>query len=234
MARELSPEGFDRSDRAGTSLASNIAPPGVIAPVKPAVSVLIVRDSGSDLEVFVQHRQKTMDFAAGVVVFPGGRVDDIDRESAAKLALPDSVLTMHDSAWSKSDTAGEPGFSRVLIATAQREVTEETGTAPAPDTLKPWANWITPPGRTRRFDTYFYAADGSDLAVRHQTTEATNSEWLGVEDILDAEAAEKLKLMRPTLVLLNELARFGSVDAVLSAERGAIDPVRPFAPGKHG
>lgn len=47
------------------------------APVtpRPAVSVIPVRDGPEGLEVFVQHRQSTMDFAAGAVVFPGGRCD---------------------------------------------------------------------------------------------------------------------------------------------------------------
>lgn len=43
-----------------------------------AVSVVMLRDSPRGIEVFVQHRASTMDFAAGVIAFPGGRVDDVD------------------------------------------------------------------------------------------------------------------------------------------------------------
>lgn len=234
MVRDLHDEGHDRSDRVGTSLASNIAPPGVEMPVKPAVSVIVGRDTADGLEVFVQHRVTTMDFAAGVLVYPGGRVDPQDHEMGAALELPSDVLDSHVRAWSKTELGGDPEFAKALIATAQREVGEEAGATIAATALKPWANWITPPGRTRRFDTYFYVARGEEIGdLRHQTTEATNSEWMNVEHILAEEAAERLKLMRPTLVLLNEVHRFGSVEALMSAERD-IEPVRPFAPGKHG
>ena len=234
MVRDLHDEGHDRSDRVGTSLASNIAPPGVEMPVKPAVSVIVGRDTADGLEVFVQHRVTTMDFAAGVLVYPGGRVDPQDHEMGAALELPSDVLDSHVRAWSKTELGGEPEFAKALIATAQREVGEEAGATIAATALKPWANWITPPGRTRRFDTYFYVARGEEIGdLRHQTTEATNSEWMNVEHILAEEAAERLKLMRPTLVLLNEVHRFGSIEALMSAERD-IEPVRPFAPGKHG
>lgn len=234
MVRDLHDEGHDRSDRVGTSLASNIAPPGVEMPVKPAVSVIVGRDTADGLEVFVQHRVTTMDFAAGVLVYPGGRVDPQDHEMGAALELPSDILDSHVRAWSKTELGGEPEFAKALIATAQREVGEEAGATIAATALKPWANWITPPGRTRRFDTYFYVARGEEIGdLRHQTTEATNSEWMNVEHILAEEAAERLKLMRPTLVLLNEVHRFGSIEALMSAERD-IEPVRPFAPGKHG
>ena len=234
MVRDLHDEGHDRSDRVGTSLASNIAPPGVEMPVKPAVSVIVGRDTADGLEVFVQHRVTTMDFAAGVLVYPGGRVDPQDHEMGAALELPSDILDSHVRAWSKTELGGDPEFAKALIATAQREVGEEAGATIAATALKPWANWITPPGRTRRFDTYFYVARGEEIGdLRHQTTEATNSEWMNVEHILAEEAAERLKLMRPTLVLLNEVHRFGSIEALMSAERD-IEPVRPFAPGKHG
>ncbi len=62
-------------------------------PIRPAVSVIMVRDGDSGLEAFVQHRVTTMDFAAGVVVFPGGRVDPVDRQGlrASRSTIPTST-----------------------------------------------------------------------------------------------------------------------------------------------
>ena len=41
----------------------------------PASTVLIIRDGESGLEVFMVVRHHEIDFAAGALVFPGGKVD---------------------------------------------------------------------------------------------------------------------------------------------------------------
>lgn len=232
MIRDISPEGSDRSDLADSSDRGPDVTDPTAVPVKPAVSVLMIRDGDAGLEVFVQHRVTTMDFAAGVVVFPGGRVDPIDEQTATSIEVPDPQA--HRSAWKDSAIAEAADGWRVLLATAVREIEEETGAVLDPAGLKPWANWVTPIGRPKRFDTYFYTVSAGDLeSARHQTTEAHSSEWLPVSEILTAEAEERLKLMRPTLVLLRELAAFGTVAEVVELDR-IIDPVRPDFPGLHG
>ncbi|WP_349829054.1 NUDIX hydrolase [Brevibacterium litoralis] len=236
--REVKDDGTDPSDRLGSDVARNIVPEGQEVPVRPAVSVIVLRDGADSasgrLEVFVQHRVSTMDFAAGVVVYPGGRVDPQDHEAGAALGLTTEVAAAHAKAWELSSVAENPGFESVILACAQREVQEETGAVLAPEKLKPWANWITPPGRTKRFDTFFFVARGAEIGdMKHQTTEAHTSEWLSTEYVLAEEEAGNLKLMRPTLVLMNEIHALGSVDAIMAAER-TIEPVRPKVPGKVG
>ncbi|WP_092105740.1 MULTISPECIES: NUDIX hydrolase [Brevibacterium] len=232
MIRDISPEGSDRSDLADSSSRGPDVPEPSAVPIRPAVSVLMIRDGSSGLEVFVQHRVSTMDFAAGVVVFPGGRVDPIDEQTASSIDVPDPQT--HQAAWKDSTIAEAADGWRVLLATAMREVEEETGAVLDPAGLKPWANWVTPAGRPKRFDTYFYVLSGGDLeSAHHQTTEAHTSEWMSVGEILTAETEERLKLMRPTLVLLRELAAFKTVAEVVGFDR-TIDPVRPEFPGKHG
>ncbi|MDN6529256.1 MAG: NUDIX hydrolase [Brevibacterium sp.] len=231
MIRNISPEGSDRSDLADSSSRPDVADPSAV-PIRPAVSVLMLRDGDTGLEVFGQHRVSTMDFAAGVVVFPGGRVDPIDEQTAASIAVPDPQT--HQGAWKDSTIAEVAEGWRILLATAVREVEEETGAVLDTAGLKPWANWVTPAGRPRRFDTYFYVVSAGDLeSARHQTTEAHSSEWMSVGEILTAETEERLKLMRPTLVLLRELAAFKTVAEVVGFDR-TIDPVRPEFPGRHG
>ena len=228
VIRDISPEGSDRSDLADpSSRGANVADPRSV-PVRSAVSVLMLRDGGSGLEVFIQHRVSTMDFAAGVVVFPGGRVDPIDEQTAKSIEVADPQA--HQEAWKLASIAEVADGWRMLLAAAVREVQEETGAVLDPGGLKPWANWVTPAGLPKRFDTYFYIISASDLdSAHHQTTEAHTSEWLPVWEILTAETEERLKLMRPTLVLLRELAAFTTVSEVAGLER-AIDPVRPEFP----
>lgn len=48
-------------------------------PVKPAATVLLVRDAdGGGIEVFMLRRAFGAAFASGMFVFPGGKVDDVD------------------------------------------------------------------------------------------------------------------------------------------------------------
>lgn len=52
-----------------------------VVPARPAATVVIVRDAEAAIagvEVFVLRRTANAAFAAGMYVFPGGRVDDID------------------------------------------------------------------------------------------------------------------------------------------------------------
>jgi hypothetical protein len=47
-------------------------------PVKPAATVLLVRDGDEGLEVFMLRRTFSAAFASGMFVFPGGKVDEVD------------------------------------------------------------------------------------------------------------------------------------------------------------
>lgn len=204
------------------------ASPGGSAGPEAADDAAISEGAVSDLEVFVQHRVSTMDFAAGMVVFPGGRVDHAD---STGWNFTDDVVEQHAAAWHRSSIAVEPASARHnagrVLAAAQREVFEEAGLKLDAATLRPWANWVTPEDQPKRFDTYFYVACPSVGAEpQHQTTEASSSLWMPVRGILDAEAAGTLKLMPPTLVLLDELLALGTVEAVLAEERDIV-PVRP-------
>ncbi|GAA5192039.1 NUDIX domain-containing protein [Arthrobacter gyeryongensis] len=214
-----------------------------VAEPRLAASVILVReapvhtvesdpevpaDTGRGLEVFVQHRVTTMDFAAGMVVFPGGRVDQAD---SSGWDFEDDVVEQHAAAWHRSSIAVEPASARFnagrVLAAAQREVFEEAGLKLDAATLRPWANWVTPADQPKRFDTYFYlACPLSGAEPRHQTTEASSSLWMPVRGILDAEAAGTLKLMPPTLALLDELVALGTVEAILAEDRDIV-PVRP-------
>lgn len=190
-----------------------------------AVSVILLRQSEKQLEVFIQHRVSTMDFAAGMVVFPGGRVDEVDSSGHS---FSEETLTRNVQAWSQSSVASDPPSAHHdagrLLAAAIRETTEECGLVLDPSTLIPWANWITPLGLPKRFDTYFFLAPRLTGAARHQTTEAWKSAWMSAEAIISAEAAGTLKLMLPTLTLLDELLELKTVSDAFHQKRH-IKPV---------
>lgn len=57
-------------------------------PARPAATVMLVRDTDDGIAVFLMRRHSKMHFAAGVMVFPGGGVDDRDRNADIAWAGP--------------------------------------------------------------------------------------------------------------------------------------------------
>ncbi|MBN1572152.1 MAG: NUDIX domain-containing protein [Deltaproteobacteria bacterium] len=51
---------------------------------RPAATVVLVRSLNGEREVFLTKRPDTMDFLGGFYVFPGGRVDGVDRSREAR------------------------------------------------------------------------------------------------------------------------------------------------------
>lgn len=193
---------------------------GVPAP-RLAVSVVLMRDSVHGVEVFVQCRALTMDFAAGVVAFPGGRVDAVDSSPSA---LSRKLLDSQARAWSRTSVGTDATFARrttaCLLSAAVREVAEECDVVLQPTTLVPWANWITPRGFPKRFDTFFFVtAVGPKVEPRHVTTEASTSDWIPVRKLLMDEAARRLKMLPPTLAILDEISEADTTEKVLMVKR---------------
>src|SRR5699024_9094794 len=98
---------------------------------KQAASVIMLRQAGNRLEVYVQHRATTIDFAAGAVVSSGRRTDAGD--ALYKFGEPTRpVLLDHVKGWQKTslgDTNQDKALniSSMMLRTGLREVAEETG-----------------------------------------------------------------------------------------------------------
>lgn len=210
--------------------------PGVTRPVvpRPAVSVIPLRDGPRGLEVFVQHRQSTMDFAPGAMVFPGGRCDAADEAKGADLTLSEGVIREHVEAWAGAEIVpGDPATAaRTLAATGVRELAEETGLLVDPEALLPWDRWVTPELLPKRFDVAFFVlpVPVDDVAQpAHTTSEATHSQWEPVATVLAEAAAGALSLLTPTRVILEELDALRDVATVVS-RRPMITGVRDDRP----
>ena len=80
------------------------------------------------------------------------------------------------------------------------------------DLLRPWANWITPPGRTRRYDTFFFvAALPAGQQAEMLTTEADLGQWRSPQALFAERDAGTTALMPPTMAMLTDLAGYDSV-----------------------
>ena len=66
------------------------------ATARPAATILLLRDGPEGIEVFMVVRHHAIDFAAGALVFPGGRLEEADQDLAASIAdcpNPDGLET---------------------------------------------------------------------------------------------------------------------------------------------
>lgn len=198
--------------------------------LRQAASVIMLREAANTLEVYVQHRATTMDFAAGAVVFPGGRTDPEDAEFDFGEAVR-PILANHAKGWQKTSLGSTNSQeavtnSSMMLRTGLREVEEETGLGLEPQILRPWANLITPVGHPKRFDTFFYiATPDDDVVPENITTEATSAEWLTIESILRDAEAKRIALMRPTQFLLAGILEYGSIEGLLRHDP-VVEPIR--------
>jgi 8-oxo-dGTP pyrophosphatase MutT (NUDIX family) len=97
------------------------------------------------------------------------------------------------------------------------------------DLLRPWANWLTPEGEPRRYDTRFLLAalpDGQRADA--VTSEAVDASWQSPAAALADWRAGKHRLLPPTWYTLAELAEHPGVSALLdAAERRTIEKIMP-------
>ncbi|OCB22604.1 NUDIX hydrolase [Mycobacterium malmoense] len=91
---------------------------------RPAATVMLVRDDPGGIAVFLMRRHAKMEFAAGTMVFPGGGVDDRDRN--ADLGGIGAWAGPPPQWWAERFGI-EPGLAEALVCAAARETFEESG-----------------------------------------------------------------------------------------------------------
>jgi 8-oxo-dGTP pyrophosphatase MutT (NUDIX family) len=102
-----------------------------VVPLQDAATVVLLRDGPEGLEVYMQRRTRTLVFAAGVYVFPGGRVEEQDVDPA--VPFTESPPQPVPFAVGGDIVRGIPGPSdpeqvyRGLVVAAVRETLEEAG-----------------------------------------------------------------------------------------------------------
>lgn len=87
---------------------------------RPAATVMLLRDTADGVAVFLLQRHSRMDFAPGTTVFPGGGVDDRDRDF-------DIAWTGPEPAWWAQRLAVDEDLALALVCAAVRETFEECG-----------------------------------------------------------------------------------------------------------
>lgn len=144
---------------------------------------MLLREGRSGIEVLMGRRHGRAKFLPDIYVFPGGRVEPVDRQPTG---FPERIEPALSAALQRG--AGRRDPARLLRA-AVRETYEETGLmlaaqgkSPAGETAGVWRDFaahglrprfealryvcraITPRGSHRRYNTRFFLADGSQAA----------------------------------------------------------------------
>jgi 8-oxo-dGTP pyrophosphatase MutT (NUDIX family) len=89
-------------------------------PARPAATVMLVRDAPAGIEVFLMRRHRAMEFVGGVIVFPGGGVDDRDRSADIDWYGP-------PPSWWAQRLGTHEELALALVCAAARETFEESG-----------------------------------------------------------------------------------------------------------
>ena len=118
----MSPESLGRLPREFADHARAISSgSATAAEARNAATVVLLRDGDNGVEAYLLRRQKTMAFAAGMYVFPGGSVDPRDE------SLPDSSwVGPRPEEWASILTADD-ALAKALVCAAVRETFEESG-----------------------------------------------------------------------------------------------------------
>lgn len=190
------------------------------AVARPASTVVVLREGASGFEVLLVRRSDHVAFMAGACVFPGGRVDEVDR-----VTVPAGVAET-TSRFADLSMTDEWAF-RVAAA---RELQEEVGLDVNVDTLIPIAHWVTPEIEIRRYDTRFFVTTLPEGQVaRHDDSETTELLWLAPTAALDACRRGDVRLPPPTWTTLRRLEKQASIAGVLDWARTI--PIARVQPG---
>jgi len=225
-----------------------------LPPPIPAATLVLMRPAanGGPPELLMMERPGHMAFAAGALVFPGGRIEDEDRAAAA--------------AWADGS---EEAAARIA---AIRETLEETGIAaevpiepngptafqlrsflqggaslfdtftcagvdPDLDALIPFARWCPNFRETRRFDALFFLAEAPADAPEPtpQPGEAVRAFWASAAATLAELDAGRAHAIFPTRRNLERLALFASfAEAREDALRHPVRTITPWIEEREG
>ena len=215
----------------------------------PAATLVVVRDRrDGPPELLMVERSEGMSFAAGALVFPGGRIDDADRELGAEIGSDGAVVaaireTIEETAIPvglRSPPRPEHclEIQRALVAGEDLpHVMDQAGLDLDPSALTPFARWVPRFHAVRRFDTMFYvaAAPIGDWQPKVIEGECAAAYWLTAQKVLDREARGEARLIFPTRRNLERLAQHSTFAEIRSdALAHPIEPVTPWIEERDG
>jgi 8-oxo-dGTP pyrophosphatase MutT (NUDIX family) len=177
--------------------------------IRQAATVVLLREHQGGIETLMLQRNVAVQFAGGLWVFPGGRID-------------------------LDDFAGDPAdIMAAARRAAIRETLEETGLDIEGHELHYFAHWTTPIGEVKRYATWFFATliDTTD-AVQVDGHEIDGYQWLAPAAALAAHRNQQLDMLPPTVIALLELSTCHSIADVwdMYRDRQVVEITPKFFP----
>jgi 8-oxo-dGTP pyrophosphatase MutT (NUDIX family) len=220
-------------------------------PIPAATLVLMRPRQGGAPELLMMERTGDMAFAAGALVFPGGRIDPQDYKLAASTGAGE-----HDAAKIAAvrETIEETGLVPAVSPPVSTEAAHAirrgaeagealpallaaNGTALDLAALTPFARWCPNFRETRRFDTLFFLAEAPVDALEPEAApgEGVRAFWATASEILADVDAGRAHIIFPTRRNLERLALFASIDeARADAARHPVRTITPWVEERGG
>ncbi|HOE40095.1 MAG TPA: MBL fold metallo-hydrolase [Rhodoferax sp.] len=224
-------------------------PPRPPATLRPAATVLLLRDGMDGFEVLMTRRSAAASFLPGAFVFPGGAIDAADanchaiarrRPSQSDLHLTQAIAAIRESfeelgvllAHRADGSAVDQGDIARLDRSASfaGQCAEQRLTLAAHEVFV-LAHWMGDRDLARRFDVPFLVA----RMPAGQTPVADGSEqfepvWVRPADALARHKAGDFFIIFPTIRTLERLQHFADVAAVLQACAVTEEPLWTCCP----
>lgn len=219
----------------------------------PAATLVTWRDppagSAGEPLILVVERSASMAFAAGALVFPGGRIDAEDHEFATALGRPGDAAritaireTIEESAVAAGvagptfsgnvDPALGPILQQALIDRVPFAALLAANSLSLDlDALVPFARWMPAFTHARKFDTMFFLAPAppGNWTPRPQPGECVDAEWAGPVELIARIERGAASAIFPTKRNLERLAQHARYDDALADARAhRIDTITPW------
>ncbi|WP_260582499.1 NUDIX domain-containing protein [Sphingopyxis sp. PET50] len=230
---------------------TEILPDGAI----PAATLVIMRpaDNGGPDEILMVKRAATMAFAAGAMVFPGGRIDpddylvahrhgyaEMDPDGAARVAALRETLEETGLAvgWPTLAEDEARAIRQALLADRLLSaILDERGDRLDLDALVPFARWCPNFKEARTFDTRFFAvaapAHSHELTV--EESEHSHIFWASARATLAMADRGEVSIIFPTRRNLEKLAQVDDFPAFsVHATAHPVELVTPWIEEREG
>ena len=180
-------------------------------------------------------RHHEIDFAAGALVFPGGKLDKsdfdkklnqylIEEETSEREIVPYKIAAIRECFEEANILFAKNKDGREIIdadelfklkkwrdefvneSTSMYEFARSENLLFSIDALIPFSHWVTPEKVPKRFDTRFYiAAAPKGHEGQHDGSESVDSIWINPQQALDDCLSEKRTIIFPTRLNLEKL-----------------------------